>query len=144
MAVWQFEFYAIDKVKKNKSDDILLWEKSIDEKIFNVSFLPKSIGWTNDIIQYGNSDGNCIEVLINSNGEAEEISIRIDLRFANIEFLRSIIEYMIKLGSNIYYNNEIYPSDISNLCSLIVKSDAYKFCNAPFEFLDNVENIGKL
>lgn len=138
MATWQVYFSAVDKNKKNNDEDICYWDKE-PVNVYDISFLKKNESWSNDIIQYGSLQSTCIELLM-ENGRIVEISIRLDLRMLTKSLLINVVDYIIRLNSNIYYQNEIIIPSITNISNLIKKSDAYKYCQNPLTFIDDLYN----
>ena len=138
MAIWQFEFYTADKNKANKDDpdDIILWDDISAELAENVPFLNKKESWDASIVQFGNADETCIEIL-KENDKVAEISVRIDMRQITEKLLSDIIEYLKRINCRIYYNENLYEVTLDNLKALMVSSDAYSFCKDPQAFLDN-------
>ena len=136
MAIWQVDFSVIDKNKKNNDKDICYWEKE-PINAFDITFLNKYESWSRDIIQYGDLQKTCIELLV-ENERIVEINVRLDLRTLTKELLMNVIEYIIRLNANIYYKNEIVIPSIKNICSIIINSYAYKYCDNPISFIDNL------
>ena len=140
MALWQVEFYAIDKERTLESDfdDILLWGKNLSSILAeNVLFLPKENSWDNTIVQFGRNDETCIEIIKDSNNMIQEISIRLDLRTISIELIEHIVDYLNKLDCNIYYDGRIYKVSKKTLKSIIVASNAYRFCKNPIKYFED-------
>lgn len=139
MAIWQFEFYTADKNKANKDDpdDIILWDDMSAELAENVPFLNKKESWDASIVQFGNADETCIEIL-KENDKIAEISVRIDMRSITERLLSDIIEYLKRINCRIYYNEKFYDVTLDNLKALMVSSDAYSFCKDPQSFLENI------
>lgn len=140
MALWQVEFYAIDKERtlENDIDDILLWKKNLSPILAeNVSFLPRENSWDNTIVQFGRNDETCIEIIKDSNNMIQEISIRLDLRTISLELIEHIVDYLNELDCNIYYDGRIYTISKKTLKSIIVASNAYRFCKNPIKYFDD-------
>lgn len=133
MALWQIEFYAIDKDKDIECDfdDVVLWKRDISRTAENISFLPKDIGLSDSIIQFGRSDESCIEILKDENDKIQEISIRLDLRTISNKMIDAVVDYLNYLDSDIYYDGKIYNVSKDTLKSIIATSDAYRFCKEP-------------
>lgn len=138
MAIWQFEFYTADKNKTNKDDpdDIIFWDEISAELAENIPFLNKKDSWDASMVQFGNPDETCIEIL-KENNNVTEISVRIDMRSITEELLSDIIEYLKRINCRIYYDQKLYDVSLNNLKMLMTGSDAYSFCKDPQAFLDN-------
>lgn len=136
MAIWQIDFSVIDKNKKNNDEDICYWNKEpIDADV--VTFLKKEESWSKDIIQFGNLESTCIELLL-EDSRVVEVSIRLDLKTLNKTLLSDVINYIKRIDANIYYNDEIIIPSYENFCNIIRVSDAYKFCTDPGLFFDDL------
>ena len=139
MAIWQVEFYVVSENKSENDSDITLWHEDITSKATDVCFLSRKKGWCNTIIQYGESDKNCIELIINDNYKVEEIGIRLDIRDLNTDMINDIIKYVKELSGKIFYQDKLYTLDKSTLLSIISKSQAFEFCRNPTEFIRKLE-----
>lgn len=137
MAIWQFDFAAIDKNKIISDNDICFWDKEPADNVYNISFLEKRRSWSKDIIQYGNLDGTCIELLL-SNNRIEEIHIRLDIKCLDYKTIECLIDYLNRISARIYYEEKIYDVSKKELMNLIKNSDAYRFCNNPELFISNI------
>ena len=137
MAIWQFDFVAIDKNKIISDNDICFWDKEPTDDVYNISFLEKRRSWSKDIIQYGNLDGTCIELLL-SNNRIEEIHIRLDIRCLDYKTIECLIDYLNRISARIYYEEKIYDVSKKELMNLIKNSDAYRFCSNPELFISNI------
>lgn len=141
MAIWQVEFNVVSENKSENDSDITLWHEDITSKTTNVSFLSRKKGWCNTIIQYGETDGNCIELIINDNCKVEEIGIRLDIRGLNTDMINDIIKYVNELSGKIFYQDKLYTLDKSTLLSIVRKSQAFKFCQNPTEFICKLDKL---
>ena len=136
MATWQISFNVIEKNKKNVDEDICYWNKE-PVNATDVIFLEKIESWSNDIIQYGNLDSTCIELLLEDR-RIVEVSIRLDMRTIDKALLTAVINYIKNMDAEIYYNGEIIPPSLENFRNIMRTSHAYKYCSDPVNFLDNL------
>ena len=136
MAIWQVSFNVIENSKKNNDEDICYWDKE-PINAYDITFLKKCDSWTNDIIQYGDLQKTCIELLI-ENGKTVEVSVRLDLRTLTKELLINIVDYVIGLNANVYYQNEIVIPSVKNIINIIRNSDAYIYCGNPLKYIDDL------
>ena len=146
MAIWQLCFNAVEKNKNLDDKDICLWTKEPND-VYNISFLCKAKSWSSEIIQFGNIDETCIE-LISEQNKVVEISVRLDLRTLDKKQLYSLIGYIDKIDANIFYQGNLYTPSITSFTEMIQNSSALKFCRDPFLFLENISvslsnNTGK-
>lgn len=137
MAVWQVCFNIVEKNNHNNDEDICFWNNEPDN-VYDITFLKRINSWSKDIIQYGELQNTCIELLIENN-RVIEVSIKLDLRNMTKDLLINIINYIASLNANIYYQNEIIIPSTENICNIIRKSNAYKYCNNPIEYLNDLE-----
>lgn len=138
MAVWQVCFNVIEKNKNIIDEDIFYWDKE-PVNVYDISFLKKTESWSNDIIQYGDLQETCVE-LLKENGRVIEISVRLDLRSLTQDQINDIIKYIIALDANILYQNEIIIPSVETIKKMLVKTNAYKYCNNPILFMDSLYN----
>lgn len=141
MAIWQVDFSVIDKNKKNDDEDICYWEREPND-VFDITFLNKFDSWSKDIIQYGDLQKTCIELLV-ENERIVEVNVRLDLRTLTKDLLMNVIDYIIRLNANIYYQNKIVIPSIKNICNIIINSNAYKYCNNPLSYIDDLNEYGR-
>ena len=134
MAIWQVCFYVIDKNKKVDDEDIYYWSKE-PHCVNNITFLAKCNSWSKKIIQYGNSESTCIELLL-ENGSVVEISVRLDMRTLTKELLANIEDYVVRLDGNIFYQDKIVRPSMESLMRVITDSEAYKYCKNPLHYFD--------
>lgn len=135
MALWQVSFYLIE-TENVDFDDITLWKKQVSVDSLNISFLERNLSWNASIIQYGKSDETCIEIMINDNGQIEEISVKLDLRSVTKTLLYDLLDFIGSLGTQLYYNGNTYSADINSLRLIIRTSDAFRFCSSPKEYFE--------
>ena len=133
MAVWQICFSLIDSNKTKNSDDIVYWDNE-PNNVYDISFLPLAESYSNDIIQYGDLQNTCIE-LLKENNKVIEISVRLDLREINENQIKSIINYINKIKARIYYQDDIISPTPDDVYRIIKQSSAYSFCNNPTKFI---------
>lgn len=138
MAVWQVDFSVIDKNKTGNDEDICYWEKE-PVNAYDITFLNKCESWSKDIIQYGDLQETCIELLVEDE-RIVEINVRLDLRSLTKELLMNVIEYIIRLNANVYYQNEIVIPSMKNISNIIINSNAYKYCDNPLRYIDEINN----
>ena len=136
MAIWQISFYAVERNKTIQDEDICYWEKE-PANARSIVFLTQCESWSNDIIQYGNDQSTCIELFLEEQ-RVVEIEIRLDLRSITYLILNDVLNYITNLDALIYYENSLIEPTITNFKSLIVRSAAYKFCNNPLKFIDEI------
>lgn len=148
MAIWNFEFYIVKKAKSNlisKNNDV--FDEIISWEGFNVSkislteiekLFPTYKSWHDEIIQYGKSDGTNIRFYYE--GEIlSEIFCSIDVRSIDIHQIKVIIEFINSNDSMIFTNNKVYPASVSNFKELIKGSQAFKFCENPRGFIEQLD-----
>ncbi len=95
MAIWQYKLFILPKeevisyfenqrtIGEDDFNEIEWWKyRQLTADNFNslVAQLPQNISWSRDIILFGNTDSNCVELLYENN-IAVEVSGRIDLRY---------------------------------------------------------------
>ncbi|MBP3199723.1 MAG: hypothetical protein J6N21_22385 [Butyrivibrio sp.] len=136
MAIWQVDFSVIDKNKRYDDEDICYWVKE-PNNAFDIAFLDKCESWSEDIIQYGDLQKTCIELLV-ENGKIVEINVRLDLRTLTKDLLMNVIDYIIRLNANVYFQNKIVIPSVNNVCNIIINSNAYKYCNNPLSYIDDL------
>ena len=132
-------FNIIDKDKRINDEDILYWDKE-PINAYNITFLKICDSWTNDIKQYGDLQETCIE-LLEENGRIVEVSVRLDLRTLTKDLIIHILDYVNGLNANIYYQNEILIPSANNIIKILKNSDAYKYCDNPLNYFDEI-NMG--
>lgn len=140
MAIWQVDFNVIENNKKCYDEDICYWE-SEPVNASNITFLNKCDSWSKDVIQYGDLQKTCIELLVESE-RIVEINVRLDLRTMTRDLLVNVIDYIVGLNANIYYNNEIFVPSVNNVCSIIINSRAYKYCDNPLRYIADMSDEG--
>lgn len=72
-----------------------------------------------------------------------EIQINIDLRNTNKYELQKIIKFMNSNNAMIWIDNRACEANMTNLTDEIKNSNAYKFCNDPFKFLEESDKSGE-
>lgn len=144
MAIWQFDFMIIPKGKKNQNgnfDETISWHGyhiDLNRILILSENLPVLKSWNNDIIQLGEIDQTCLEIL-KSGDEIQEIQCRLDLRTITEETLIKIIDVIKCINADIFYENHIYEVSLKNLMRLIDNSDTARFCYNPKEFFSNIK-----
>ena len=145
MALWQFDFYVIPndkKVEDLNNNEFYLWKNhKIDistEEFFNGT-LEKKKSWSKKIEQYGDNDGTCIQIFERDNNSFE-IRCRLDLRTLTLEELEKILEYIFLISGNVFYEEKIFPPQLSIVKELLKKSNALKFCVNPKQYFENLSN----
>ena len=139
MAVWQLGFYIIHRelIYNDLADDsIIAWgNNTFTGELPDISFLPRKPSWSNDIIQYGDLDSDCMEFLLNDKKQIEEIECRLDVRCITKEKLEIVLYYINQIEADIYIDGKIIsPQQIEKIISLIRDSSAMKFCINPQAF----------
>lgn len=137
MAIWQLSFYAVDKSKKIVDDEIYCWKEKYD-KFCNINFLEKKESWANWIIQFGEVDSTCIEILMDDE-ISFDVRIRLDIRNLKMKTIKCIIDYLCYIDANILYDEKIIVPTKENVIKMILESDAYRFCKSPTGFLDELK-----
>lgn len=143
MALWQFDFHIVPRrrcviVEDLDDEDILSWKQDEISSI-EISFLVRKASWTEDIVQYGELDGTCIEFLYEDR-KLEEISCRFDLRVLSKKLLKEILDFAEKIDGMIFYEGKIYAPKLDEVVELIKNSKANKFCQNPINFFEELSN----
>ena len=143
MALWQFDFYIVPRkrciiVEDLDNEDILSWKQDEISSI-EISFLERKTSWTEDIFQYGELDGTCIEFLYEDR-KLEEISCRFDLRALSKNLLKEILDFVGKIDGMIFYEGKIYEPKLDEVVELMKNSKANKFCQNPINFFEELSN----
>lgn len=143
MAIWQLEFYIIHREYEYTSlsfDNIISWKDKTFMKIMpDFDFLPRKKSWSDSIIQYGELDSDCIEFLLSSEKQIEEIECRLDMRCFTKEKLEIILAYVNQIKANIYINGKIVSPQMKEIIPIIRESYSVRFCMNPKKFLDLYE-----
>ncbi len=131
MAIWQHKLFLLPKeelesyfgnsaepnINMTDFDNIDWWKyREINIEAFSVfsNVLKKEDSWSKNIIQYGNLDSTCIELIL-ENSKIVEASTRIDLRKNNETFIKILMSFALnndlvflscKKKLNIVYPNE--------------------------------------
>jgi len=148
-----FKFFILKCFKKNKInlyDESKPWatdehnEKLLnwDNKELNLNalssikvLLPKEKNWSSTTEQFGNIDSTCL-LISHSENEKCDICFRLDLRSLNFKIFLEILKFIHSHNAAIVYNNKCYEIENENvLLNLIANSNARKFCENPFDFL---------
>jgi len=142
MALWQTPFFIVKKSSKilEKEEDILEWRESQlnRESLLKISkVLHPEISWSHEIIQYGKTDETCLEISYDGN-ILSDIHCRIDVRNINKETLNEIVNFIVSNNAKIFKGNVFYKATLENLITIIRESNAFKFCENPFEFLNEL------
>ena len=140
MAVWQFCFHIIPKnnVNKVKLDDILSWKnKLISIDSLKISFLTSKKSWSDNIIQYGELECDCIEISFNKK-YIEEIECRLDMRKFSLEILKEMLSFANQIEAYIYLNGNIVDANVKSVIPLLKKSEAVKYCSNPLGFISSL------
>lgn len=143
MALWQFDFYIVPRkrcviAEDLDNEDILSWKQDEISSI-EISFLERKTSWTEDIVQYGELDGTCIEFLYEDR-KLEEISCRFDLRALSKNLLKEILDFVGKIDGMIFYEGKIYEPKLDEVVELMKNSKANKFCQNPINFFEELSN----
>lgn len=108
MAIWQYDIIMVPKKafssvtfnNNNLLDDKIFdntdfWSDYYKYKDFSkifAKFLSISDSWSKDVKIFGSIEGTCLNVVLEGDA-VKEITIRLDFREDNREFLQSIIEF---------------------------------------------------
>ena len=136
MAVWQICFYLIDRNRSISDTDVCYWDNEPDN-VYNISFLPLIDGWSNDIIQYGDLQKTCIE-LLKENNKVIEISVRLDVRTTIVSQINCLVNYANSINAYVYYQGAVMIPSKDVFIKMIKQSDAYRFCKRPFMFISDI------
>ncbi|AQY51472.1 hypothetical protein PWEIH_14841 [Listeria weihenstephanensis FSL R9-0317] len=137
MAIWQFEMFILpeEQVHSGYNDrSEISWEgKSITEsskgKLEDILIRTKS--WSDEIEQYGSSDGTCMEIFHDGN-QVMDIHARLNLRNLTKTELLGIIDFIKENKAAILSDNgEAIPLHLVDIMAEIKKSRAYKFVRNP-------------
>lgn len=142
MALWQFECLIIPKACSPEFNnlDIKSW-LGITINDETIQYLQKILvpqkSWSKDILQFGHDDETCIKI-IKENNNFDEIICKLDLRTLKRIDIEKILNFIEKINGELFYLNNVYPSTLDSLLTLINKSDAYKFCQNPIKYFENL------
>lgn len=146
MAIWQYKLFVLpeeevdsyflnkDSVSEKAFNEIDWWKyRQIDIKLFEplIRLLDKENSWSENIVQLGNLDSNCVELLYEE-GRMVEISIRIDLRTDYNNMVKIFCEFADE-NDCVFLNESLKVLEPS---PLIVLSDIDN--NKYREFMDNL------
>lgn len=134
MAIWQRKFYIglPPSGKALKTNDIF----PILDKLFTRD-------WNGDSFQvWGHPDTNDILVSWNKDTSEidEDISVRVDLRQLDIEFVQKVINLTKHLGLKLNVGKtETFEPELAEIARILADSNADKFTSDPKKFLDDFE-----
>lgn len=60
------------------------------------------------------------------------------MRTLTKDLLMNVIDYIIRLNANVYFQNKIVIPSVKNVCNIIINSNAYKYCNNPLSYIDDL------
>ena len=117
--------------------------KEMDDAISQL--LPKSISWSENVLNWGDSKFNDIKVLLSENFTIESIIARIDLRQNCDPYLDKLLEFLKKFQLEIFIPEfrKIIKAEKIQLMNLIEISNAKKFLEDPKSFLKALEENPK-
>ena len=152
MAIWNFEFNIVKKIRTSLNptnhdvfDEIISWEgynvKTTSlteiEKIF-----PIYKSWNDSIIQYGDKDSTNIKFYYEDE-ILSEVFCSIDVRSLDIKQIKSIIEFINSNNSVIFINDKFFNASVANFRELIKNSQAFKYCENPIGFIQQLDKTSK-
>lgn len=142
MAIWQYRMILLpkeslvkhlgelhEKVNDKDYNRIDFWAGTkYSSSIFSYfdQILPKNKSWSDEIILYGDTNSNCIEI-VEENDSISEAIIRIDFRTEYSLALNAVLEFCI-LNSLILLDNNLRIMDLNetNINVQIFNSKEYK------------------
>lgn len=143
MAIWQFYFMLIPSKNSSldaQSEEISSWRgRKVPDQFLDSAneILGKVDSWSSDIIQYGDLDETCIELLC-ENQEILEISVRLDLRTLDKKLFDKIICLTRSLDCKMLYDKKVYDIEQDILISLLRESKSARFCEDPYGYLSQL------
>lgn len=157
MATWQYSIHLVSreellqdrsKLPKSITEDererLIGWQASTNLKVVDEiisKYLEKKKSWSEAIEQWGEEESHCIQIY-HEDGAFPEISIRLDLRSLNRDFLNSVIKLAEVLKASLLDDEgNVFEPNISNLKSKICSSDAFKFVKDPKAFLVELTEV---
>jgi hypothetical protein len=154
MAAWQFDLYLVPKqhlatllgahpisISRELFEKTIWWDACVPPDLLDADlrcFLRKTNSWHPEVAVWGESDGNRIDVVYESD-HIIEVFIRIDLR----QSVRVFMMNLIRLARNydcffVTTNMRVLEPTLSNLMRAVQESDAFRFVDAPENFLDSL------
>ena len=155
MATWQFDIALLSRkqflklfgeLPPNLNDDMLevaaTWKDPLlpidcEERISK--FLREDNSWSPQIRMWGEEDGDRMSVLYDDVGQAEEISVRIDVRKPNHQFLEGLVAFANSIDAIflVMEEYEIVEPKVDVLVKRMIQSNAWRFVEDPHEFLES-------
>jgi hypothetical protein len=100
--------------------------------------LPRGESWTASLLVWGDLRSNCVTVELNQ-GSVETIAIRIDVRSLDQTFIAQLVEFGRHCSCVFLQpNRKVVAPQTDALQSAIAKSRAYKFCNEPGAYFEEL------
>lgn len=150
MATWQFDIWFAEPIGKigngyaQEQASLLNLSLSDDSIIHFIGDLPSEKSWNADLEIRGKMEGDRIDIIY-ENGSVAEISVRIDVREIDLNFLVRIVQFS-KINRLLLVNattREVIESDIEMLIGAIESSSAFKFVSNPHDFIRKIEDQRK-
>lgn len=142
MAVWQFQCNIIpwrENIDKLSRDEMITW-KGVSQPVINIDFLEHEKSWSTDIVQYGKTDGTCIEFYYDKD-KLEEIDCRLDLRTLTKHNLIQIVKYVQSISACFLIDDEVYPPQLEIMIAVMEQSRANQYCKNPLEYFISINQI---
>jgi hypothetical protein len=150
MAVWQFKIALIPQSWIDSGNDVgaIFSEKGFDPSIAWRGYydsrleerlsaaLQKGKSWHSDLTLWGDLEGDDIQ-LWRDHGKVESVQARFDLRNPNLALFQAVVDIARDLGLAILALGikRIVPSDTQQLLRVAAESDAERFVDDPYSFL---------
>jgi hypothetical protein len=146
MATWQFDIWLAELIGKignsyaQEEANLLNLRLLPDSIVQLIGDLPSEKSWNADLEIRGTMEGDRIDIIY-ENGSVAEISVRIDVREIDLNFLVRIVQFA-KFYRLLLVNattREVIESDIEMLIGTIERSPAFKFVSNPHDFIKKIE-----
>ena len=143
LAIWQFQCFIVPLIKnadKLRGDEIIS-RNNVEKPLIYPDFLECRKSCSADIVQYGNVDETCIEIIYYK-GKLEEINCRLDLRTLTKHNLAQIVEYVQRIEACFLVNDEICLPELEMIISSMEQSKANQYCKSPLEYFKDIDQRG--
>lgn len=152
MAIWQYDFWIVPKdeaLKKygnvlsipieNDFIEVIPWKKGRLQDIKQISqILKQEKSWSNDIIQYGNIEGTCVQLFLGQHDF--DIKIRLDLCNLKRNTFLAIVKFIQEKEAMILTSEgRLLCPDLEKFVSDIRTSREYKFVKNPMGYLNTID-----
>ena len=151
MAVWQFDILLVpDEVAA--SSPLIVGEESVDASRWWQSrqpppdlpqrldsLLPRCRSWSDDIWEWGEEEGTCIQIFT-TDGVVEEIHVRLDLRSPIGRYVDGVIDLAVHLRCRLCLMEGpvVIEADQQRLLQQLQRSSACRFVRDPMGYLRSI------